>query len=162
MLATIVALLATSSPARAASPAKQAIDGLNAQREANGIPGGIVEVPEWSRQCELHMRYVRTNGTLVHIEDPSKPGYTEAGALGGESSVLVLGGDGWDGGANPWENAPIHLAQPLTPALAGRLIASNRCCSWCWWLVAGASPVRFLSSMEVLRSGMTMVSAPRS
>jgi len=118
--------LALTAPARGET-AQEAIAGLNAQRAANGIPAGIVEEPEWSRQCELHMNYLKVNRTSGHDEDPSKPGYTAAGALGGSSSVLSSG-SGWVNGANPWENAPIHLAQLLHPALL-RTGASSGCMS---------------------------------
>jgi len=49
--------------AYAASPG-EAVARLNAQREANGIPGGIVERGDWSRACALHNNYLRTNSLL--------------------------------------------------------------------------------------------------
>ncbi|MEA2137811.1 MAG: hypothetical protein QOG56_961 [Solirubrobacteraceae bacterium] len=107
--------LATVAPAAQALTGEGAVAALNAQREANGIPGGIVHVPEWSGWCALHNAYQRTNRTLTHDESPSAPGYTPEGARAGRSSVLSSD-NRWDA-VNPWEDAPIHLHQMLAPRL---------------------------------------------
>jgi hypothetical protein len=105
-----------SGGASAATPA-QAIANLNAQRAENGIPAGITERPPASQDCAAHNNYERENGgELTHQEDPSKPGYTAGGADAGAHSVLASG-QNWDT-TNPWETAPIHLAQLLDPYLA--------------------------------------------
>lgn len=104
-------------PMARAATAGEAVARLSAQRQANGIPAGIVESPDWSGACALHNRYEKANGGgLTHDEDPANPGYTEAGAWAGRNSVLH-GGSGWDAG-NPFETAPIHLSQLLAPYLA--------------------------------------------
>ena len=80
MLALVIALLALAPATAAATSAADQIAALNAQREANGIPAGIVEVPDWSEGCRLHMAYIEANGgTLTHEEDKSKPGLHEGG-----------------------------------------------------------------------------------
>lgn len=115
MLAAL-ALAAASLPSSASAlTGESAVAALNAQRAANGIPAGIVHVPEWTRWCALHNAYGRINRTLTHEESPSAPGYTPEGDRAGRSSVLSSG-PGWDL-ENPWENAPIHLHQLLAPRL---------------------------------------------
>ena len=101
---------------------------LSAQREAHGIPGGLVEVPEWSEGCRKHMLWVQQNG-LQHDEEPGTPGYTPEGDEAGNSSVLSSGP--WEqGAANPWEHAPIHLMQLLGPGLARSGYANG--CMYTW------------------------------
>ena len=114
-LAGTMLALALASPASAGTPA-EAIARLNSQRAANGIPAGIVERPDWSSACARHNDYSRQNGTVGHDEDPTRPSYSSEGAWAGQNSVLASG-TGWNA-ANPWENAPIHLAQVLSPRLA--------------------------------------------
>jgi hypothetical protein len=121
---TVLLGLAVAAPALVGPPAAHAdttgpamIAGLNAQREANGIPGGIAENPEWSSACAKHMQYVAAN-TLTHEEDPSRPQYSAEGDWAGRTSVLTTNGDGWADGVGPWENAPIHLMQLLAPSLS--------------------------------------------
>ncbi len=132
LLATLV-VLATSfaalAPSAGAATAQQAIGALNAQRAANGIPGDIVENPDWSRGCAQHMEYVRQNGDGDgHEEDPGKPGFTPEGQEAARSSVL--GGTFGDDGKNGWEDAPIHLAQLLGPGLSVSGYADG--CMWTW------------------------------
>ena len=101
---------------------------LSAQREAHGIPGALVEVPEWSDGCQKHMLWAEQNG-LAHDEEPGTPGYTPEGDEAGNSSVLSSGP--WElGSGNPWEHAPIHLAQLLGPSLARTGYANG--CMWTW------------------------------
>lgn len=117
--AAVVAALAAAGPAQASTSA-EAVAALNAQRAAHGIPAGIVEDPEYSEGCRLHMAYEAINGrspTNPHSEDPALPGYTELGHRAAASSVLGGPSDSWAGG-NPWEDAPIHLMDTLAPALA--------------------------------------------
>src|SRR4051812_20223489 len=110
MLGVIPASPAPASP----SAAQLGIDGLNAQRAANGIPAGIIEKSDWSAACAKHMEYVRVNDQLTHDEEPDRPGYTAEGAWAGGTSVLSSSRAWWPQG-NPWENAPVHLMQLLGP-----------------------------------------------
>lgn len=114
-----------------AATAQEAIAFLNAQREANGIPGGIVENPTWSEGCRLHIAYRTRNGSGgdPHSESPSLPLYTPLGDQAARSSVLAPGGFLSDG-RNPWENAPIHLMQLLGPRLSTTGYADG--CMWTW------------------------------
>ena len=94
----------------------QIVAKLNAQRVANGIPGGITLNAQWTTGCEHHVRYEELNGiTWTHQESPGKPGFTKDGQLAG------AGGDqsytsGWELG-NPFENLPLHMATLMAPGL---------------------------------------------
>ncbi len=115
-----------AAPAQALTP-QQEIAFLNAQRATNGIPAGIVEVPEWSDGCAKHMAYLELNNKFQHEESPSDPGYTAEGEEAGGSSVLSGGGRAFgDDGTNAFEHAPLHLAQMLSPYLE-RSGASGGC-----------------------------------
>jgi hypothetical protein len=111
---------------------QQAIAFLNAQRAANGLPGGIVENPEWSEGCRLHVNYIALNGGIdlsnPHDEEPGKPGFTSLGQEAARSAVLgaTFGADG----SNGWEDAPIHLMQTLAPGLSVTGYADG--CLWTW------------------------------
>jgi hypothetical protein len=141
LLAALVASLSLwvslPSSSLAATNSAEAIAWLNAQREANGIPGGITDNPTWDASCRLHMTWLKLNpdvsGLSEHEEEPGTPGYTPEGAWAGEHSVL--GGtflstsstartaaqwhDTYPWGASDgWEWAPIHLMDLLNPSLA--------------------------------------------
>jgi len=128
--AALAALCLAPAPAAAQDEAAHGIAALNAQRAAHGIPAGIVEDPAWSAGCAQHMGYVRRNRVLTHDEDPSKPGYTVAGAAAGAGSVLSLGRPWFAGGANPWEDAPLHLMQLLAPDLSVTGAADGCMVTW--------------------------------
>jgi hypothetical protein len=114
-----VLAFAFPSAACAATTATEQIAALNAQREANGIPGGIVEQPEWTEGCRKHMAYIAANGgVLTHEEDPANPGYTPEGASAGLHSVLAPDPVAFGPRGNAFETAPLHLMQTLAPALA--------------------------------------------
>jgi hypothetical protein len=120
LLATIagcvVALLSLPAPAPApAATARRAIAELNAQRAANGIPAGIAVKPGWSRDCAAHDRYMALNHVLGSAELRSNPGYSASGAFAAANSVVIRGAS-WSG-ADPYQNAPLHLDQLLAPRL---------------------------------------------
>jgi cysteine-rich secretory family protein len=100
----------------AVSDAASAIRQINEQRAENGIPGGIAQDQGWSRRCLEHARWMRRNRAVRHVERPGSPLYTKAGAWAGKRAVLS-GGYPWTTRANPWETAPLHLAQLLAPQL---------------------------------------------
>jgi hypothetical protein len=122
----IGALLAVGLLCLAAAPAAGAVSGataianLNAQRRANGIPAGVVNDSSLSAGCAAHNNYMHSNGdTLDHDEVPGRTGYTVAGDDAGNRAALALGALSWATiNDNPWETAPIHLAQLLDPSLA--------------------------------------------
>jgi hypothetical protein len=117
-LALCLAALALAHPGVAgAASAKQIIATLNAERAANGIPAGIVENPVWSVSCQLHNAYEHRYGALSHSETEGKPGYSSAGNLIAQTSVLAQG-IYWTPGANPYDNAPYHLFDLLNPRLS--------------------------------------------
>lgn len=127
-LGTLVtsACLIASTPASAyLLNSAEATQALNLQREANGIPAGITDRPEWDEACTAHLNWLTLNPsawqTNPHVEIPGTPGYTEAGAWAGLNSdllgqfALIPESPGWYDG---WEEAPYHLWHILTPALS--------------------------------------------
>ena len=114
-----VALAVAPASGQAATPA-QVIAALNAQRTANGIPAGIVELPDWSAKCAKHVSWMEQNNTLAHQETPGSPGYSDEGNQAGTNAVLAAGNVNWTSPArNPYLTAPFHLLQVLFPRLAG-------------------------------------------
>jgi len=59
----------------------QAIRYLDAQRDYNGIPAGLVDNPSWDTGCADHILWDEGNATATnpHQEVPGTPGYTKAG-----------------------------------------------------------------------------------
>jgi uncharacterized protein YkwD len=130
---------AASAPASAvASPASEDtrpqpwLDALNRYRAMAGL-AAVRSNPRLSPGAKLHSRYIATNfsdqirhsvnlGRAMHQEDPSKPGFTAAGAAAG------LAGDVdemWDPGAmhqsswaiDNWMLAPFHRLSLLDSRL---------------------------------------------
>jgi hypothetical protein len=124
VLAALAAALLLPAGASADATPAAAIEALNAQRTANGIPAGITENPQWSADCAAHNDYERQNGGgLVHGEEMGKPGYTTGGDDASNGGVLASGSS-WSGG-NPWETAPVHLMQLLAPRLKSSGVADG-------------------------------------
>lgn len=125
-----VAVLAAALPvaAGAATPA-QIVAKLNAQRVANGIPGGITLNPDWTTGCRHHVRYEELNGIpWTHQEVAGKPGFTKDGQLAAITGDQAYT-NSWDLG-NPFENLPLHLATLLAPGLqqVGAFESGRRVC----------------------------------
>jgi hypothetical protein len=136
VLAAASLIVCAPASANLTTPA-QAVAWLNAQREANGIPGGITDNPEWDLACAHHVNWLKLNpsvsGIAEHTEIPGTPGYTPDGQWAGANSVLggsFFGSSSataslefynseypW-GADNGWEWAPIHLMDLLNPSLA--------------------------------------------
>jgi hypothetical protein len=89
---------------------------LNAERTRLGLPAGIVLNPRWAQACAAHDAYERANDVLSQSENPQAPAASVPGAWAGLVSVLAKAA--WTRGADPWENAPIHLMQLFTPSLS--------------------------------------------
>jgi hypothetical protein len=121
VLAAFSALLLPAGAAAISGP--EIVQRLSQQREANGIPGGLIERPDWSADCAKHNYYEAQTGALSHSEDPSSPFYSAEGNWAAENSVLAYGAS-WSQG-NPWEEAPIHLIQMLAPQLGEMGAAEN-------------------------------------
>jgi hypothetical protein len=118
VLAVLAVGLSAAAPAAVADvSSSEIVRLLGIQREANGIPGGLLERPDWSSACDQHNHYEAQSGEFGHEEDPSSPFYSAEGDWAGRNSVIAYGGRGWSAG-NPWEDAPIHLLQMLAPALS--------------------------------------------
>ncbi len=117
-LVFVLLALVCPLPAVAAPDAPTVVSWLSGQRERNGIPGALTEQPDWSAACAAHMSYIAQNGgVLTHQETTGAPGYSSAGSWAGMNSVLSTGS--WTtADHDPFENAPIHLAQMLAPAMA--------------------------------------------
>jgi hypothetical protein len=108
--------LLLAGPAAAAT-GTEIVSYLNGQRAANGLPAGISERADWSQDCAAHNLYMDQNGGVTHSEDPAVPGYTKGGAWAGQNGIVTDIGE-WTAAQNPFETAPIHLAQTLAPGLA--------------------------------------------
>jgi hypothetical protein len=116
-LAGLASVAWLSAPRADAVPASKANALWNKQRQMHGIPAGLANRAALNEGCRKHDNYMAQNG-LTHFEEEGKPGYTPEGDLAGRSSVLGQGGPAWSTlNRNPWENAPIHLAQMLDPSL---------------------------------------------
>jgi hypothetical protein len=113
-------LFLAAAPAAGAVSAVTAIANLNAQRRANGIPAGVINDSAQTAGCAAHNSYMHANGdTLDNDEVPGRTGYTMAGDDAGNRAVLAFAALPWTTVTdNPWETAPIHLAQLLDPSLA--------------------------------------------
>jgi hypothetical protein len=113
-VAALVGMLVPAA-ACAATPA-QILALLNKQRATNEIPAGIVENPAWTSACLAHDAYEHSNSTLTHLETEGKPGYSSAGSLIAQTSVLAQGIK-W-GPGDPYDNAPFHLFDLLNPRIS--------------------------------------------
>jgi hypothetical protein len=89
---------------------------LNAERVANGLPGGVVLNPRWSTECAAHDDYERAAGVLDPSEDPTATLASTGGAWAGLNGDLAEGT--WTAGATPWQSAPVHLLALLAPSLS--------------------------------------------
>ena len=95
-----------------------AIAYLDQQREANGIPGDLVEEPHLSEGCEQYTNmYVPKAGQYPHAELPEQPGFTQAGLEAASSSDLSPADERWSAVVNPWVDAPLHLSQLFSPSV---------------------------------------------
>lgn len=116
-LCACAALLALGRAAPAgAAGTPQIIKLLNTERAANGIPAGIAENAVWNVACQLHDAYEHRYNELSHSETEGKPGYSSAGNLIAQTSVLAQG-IFW-GPADPYDNAPFHLFDLLNPRIS--------------------------------------------
>jgi len=96
---------------------EQAVAFLNQQRASNGIPGDLVNRPEWADGCAKHNFYSHMTGDWGHSESPASPYYTPEGADAAGAAVISMGNGYSSTGKNPWEWAPIHLYIMLKPEL---------------------------------------------
>jgi hypothetical protein len=134
--------MAVGSGLLAAAAPADPLDELNALRAANGLPAGIVENPEWSAGCGLHMHYLALNGFAGdwHTETPARPGFTAAGLAAAGSSVLSNAPS--LGLRTNWEDAPFHFAQLLAPKLSVTGFADGCMYTWPGYLRAEPPELR--------------------
>ena len=139
----LLCLLSAASQARAESaPSPEAaIEQLNAWRTMVGVAPVVHDVA-LSRQCRNHASYYRLNPIRpAHHQEPSRPGYSEAGARAARSSVLAYE-QAPTAGVTPWEPAPYHRIALLDP----RLVASG------FWSEFGLSCMQALALDNTLRT----------
>jgi hypothetical protein len=75
-------------------------------------------VRAWSDGCARHIAYTRRNA-FGHAEVPGRPGYSAAGALAGETSVLFSPpAEPFASRLGAWANEPYHQVEVLDPRLA--------------------------------------------
>jgi thrombospondin type 3 repeat protein len=117
LLAISAALAVWPSHALAATSSSQIVAKLNAERQHNSIPGDLTEDTSWSSKCAAHNTWYEQNknSSDPHHPPPGSPGYSADAAWAGSHSVLAYGSFWADG--NPWETAPFHLLQMLSPRL---------------------------------------------
>jgi hypothetical protein len=125
-LFVVAGIFSVSPVAADAATARAAIAGVNAQREATGIPGGLVENPEWSQKCAQHLNYVNHEGLGDHSEDPNSPYYTAGGDEAAHNSLL---GAIYEDGDSFFEFKPLHLMHVLDPTISAAGYADI-----CLWL----------------------------
>lgn len=116
-------LLLWSGAARAVS-SPQIVGAINAERRANRLPP-VHEDPALSAGCAQYDNYRRINGSLLnaftlHGEEPSKPGYSPAGARAAHDSLLNAGDRPADSFAagDVFDDAPNHLVALMDPSVA--------------------------------------------
>ena len=115
----LLCLLGGASHVRAeSSPAPEtAIEQLNAWRAMVGVTP-VAHDASLSSECRSHAAYYRLNpARRGHAQDPSLPGYSEAGDRAARSSVLAYE-EAPTAGVAPWEPAPYHRIALLHPRLA--------------------------------------------
>jgi hypothetical protein len=107
--------LPPAAPAASDPSPEQAVQMLNEWRGRVGLMPVSHDL-EQTEGCRAHFEYYRQTGQTGHYEDPSQPGYTEAGAKAAASSVLAYG----SGDLSPyvWEDAVYHRTGLLDPRLA--------------------------------------------
>jgi len=116
-VAMLAVALSADIPSAAAVSSEQAVAFLNQQRAANGIPGDLVNRPDWAEGCAKHNFYSHMTGDWGHSEDSSSPYSTPEGADAAGAAVISMGSSYSASGKNPWEWAPIHLYIMLKPEL---------------------------------------------
>lgn len=105
----------------------QALQDLDSQRAANGIPGGLTLEPILSAGCQAWASdYHEQKGQYPHEELPSQPGYAPEGDdaakrsdLAGTPGPFSEGsgvGSEWSSIRNPWLQAPLHETALFNPA----------------------------------------------
>lgn len=117
LLITATALVSQAGLAHAgATTGAEIVSYLNQQRAASKIPAAIKPDAHWSAACAAHNHYEELNGALTHNELTSGQGYTADSAFAALHGVIYQGLP-WTATQNPFESAPIHLAQVLAPRL---------------------------------------------
>ncbi len=93
---TLALALVAPAPVLAQAPgtsAQEAIAALNAQRAAHGIPADLVENPDYSLGCAMHMGDEALHGrsrVQPHAEDPGLPGYIVGLPMGSVTGPHIL------------------------------------------------------------------------
>ena len=151
-----LAALVLAAPASAAT-SQEAVQYLNQQRQANGIPAGIALDSYRTTGCYNHDRYMEQNG-LGHGEDPSKPGYTPEGAdYTNSGEVLAQGFSGFTATSNPWDTAPLHqslLFDPQVDSAGYDEHAGFTCMRFGFNVTSPASPVFYAYTSDTGRAGV--------
>lgn len=112
-----VHLAPAAVPAGAASAhTARDLQWLKGERARAGVPSGVVLNPRWAQECAAHNAYERANRVLSNSENPQATGASPGGAWAGLVSVLAQ--SRWTSARDPWQSAPIHLMQLLTPSLS--------------------------------------------
>jgi uncharacterized protein YkwD len=118
-VAVMAATLATPALAASSPAPTDWLGTLNAYRSTAGLPAAKAN-RDWVAGDVAHSRYTVLNGEVGHSEDPSKPGYSEAGHEAGTSGNVMATSrasltarDAID----MWMQGPFHAAGLLDPRL---------------------------------------------
>lgn len=146
--------VAAASASAASSPEPGvAIQQLNDWRRSVGVEP-VIEDPQQTENCRAHAAYYGQNpGARGHSEDPSKPGYSEAGDRGASSSVLSYGGVG----PLTWADAIYHRTSLLNPRLTASGYWSENGISCMGVFSTGRGPVPELRVYAYPYDGQTNV-----
>ena len=115
--------LVFAAPTQASWRRYRVADPATTLRRVNALRGSFGARPlklvrAWSDGCARHIAYTRRNA-FGHGEVPGRPGYSAAGALAGETSVLFSPpAEPFAGRLGAWANEPYHQVEVLDPRLA--------------------------------------------
>jgi hypothetical protein len=118
-----VGALVLATPADASWRRYRVADATTTLRRVNALRASFGARPlklvrAWSDGCARHVAYIRRNA-FGHGEVPGRPGYSAAGALAGETSVLFSPpAEPFRTRLGAWADDPYHQVQVLDPRLA--------------------------------------------
>lgn len=118
LAATLLALAPSGALADSTPTPQTAIQMLNAWRAELGMTQTVTEDPVQTEGCRAHTEYYRLNPTSYgHFEDPTLPGFSDAGHQAAASSVLSYSPSLHSQGPLAWQWYPYHRSGLLNPRL---------------------------------------------
>jgi hypothetical protein len=146
-LALLVTLFCTTSPApQAQAAASTWLSQLNAYRAQANLPP-VTENTTYSAADALHAQYTIQNNMLAHSEDPSKPGYSDAGNLSAARSNVYgsyLASSADTDAIDMWMTGPFHGPAMIDPRLTQVGFSSARDAS------VGAGRLQMAAALDIM------------